>query len=117
MKVRRLASDTGNARLFSLRHEFPTQWAQLRNSEGDEERVELRFEKRMFPYWSGDSSDGPNIIRLGYYAASGEPQDDSLASIASSEKFIRENGVTRTTADLPTVTEDIWMLATWTIDH
>jgi hypothetical protein len=39
-------------RLFSLRHEFPTEWAKFIRADNTEAKITLEIREEHFPYWS-----------------------------------------------------------------
>ena len=61
------ASTSGLALLFSLRHDFPTEWAAFARGTGD---FTLRFERSCFPYFV--NGDTLSITSLDLYATNGE---------------------------------------------
>lgn len=109
------AASLGNLRLFSLRHEFPAQWAQLRNAEGDKAPITLTFEKEMFPYWSGSSDNEPTITKVEFYTAPDTAQDTPPVAVATSAAPNLSFGAAWPTPPIPTDGKDIWLLATWNI--
>jgi hypothetical protein len=61
------ASTSGLTLLFSLRHDFPTEWAAFARGAGD---FTLRFERSYFPYFV--NGDTLSITSLNLYATNGE---------------------------------------------
>lgn len=60
------AQTVGSVRLFSLRHEFPTEWTRFKNVkiEGETSNAEITFKIRNehFPYWSKSRLESINEI-------------------------------------------------------
>ena len=61
------AEAAGSVRLFSLRHEFPTEWARFRSQiPKDGEGAELKFElePRHYPFWSQGRLDRVDRVQV-----------------------------------------------------
>lgn len=108
----------GSARLFSLRHEFPGAWAELKNApgaelpEGTEASVTMTFEKAMFPYWL-NSTKGPKISKVEFFEAPDAALDGDPIPAADPGNSSPEFGKDWTTPKLPTKAKNIWVLVTW----
>ncbi|HUV81485.1 MAG TPA: insecticidal toxin protein, partial [archaeon] len=46
------AQASGSVRLFSMRHEFPTEWAEFIKPDNTEKEMTLEIREEHFPYWS-----------------------------------------------------------------
>lgn len=46
------AQAAGSVRLFSVRHEFPTEWARFKRASAQPAELTLEFREEHFPYWS-----------------------------------------------------------------
>ncbi len=102
----------GSARLFSLRHEFPGAWAQLKTAEGDKAAVTMTLEKSMFPYWL-NSIKGPKISKVEFFEAPDAAQEGEPVADAYSDNDNPEFGKKWTTPKLSTKATDIWVVARW----
>lgn len=49
------AQAAGSVRLFSVRHEFPTEWAKFIRADNIEAIMTLEIREEHFPYWSKGS--------------------------------------------------------------
>ena len=47
----------GSVRLFSVRHEFPNEWARFEAADGPQRELKLKLHARHFPYWSQGRSN------------------------------------------------------------
>jgi len=63
----------GSVRLFSVRHEFPSAWAQFKNAplENSRARLTLDLKAEHYPYWSRGALDETDSITL-----AGSPMSD-----------------------------------------
>jgi hypothetical protein len=68
------AQAAGSVRLFSMRHEFPTEWAKFKSNkiEGDTKTSSLMLELRQehFPFWSQDRLKA--VKRVDFFAKNGK---------------------------------------------
>jgi hypothetical protein len=68
------AQAAGSVRLFSVRHEFPTEWAKFKSNkiEGDTKTSALMLELRQehFPFWSQDRLKA--VKRVDFFAKKGK---------------------------------------------
>jgi hypothetical protein len=58
------ASKAGFTRLFSMRQEFPTEWAKLKNqvvANGSPRQLTVNIRKEHFPFWARGSTEGARI--------------------------------------------------------
>lgn len=46
------AKAAGSVRLFSVRHEFPTEWPGFIKSDSTEAKITSEIREEHFPYWS-----------------------------------------------------------------
>lgn len=104
----------GNMRLFSLRHEFPAQWAQLINAPGDKAPVNLTFEKEMFPYWSGSPNTEPQITQVDFYAATETGRGTNPVAVERAIEMGLSFKTPWVSPEIPNKVDDIWVLVTWT---
>ncbi len=77
----------GSVRLFSMRHEFPTEWATFTNqTPGPNQRYELTFGPRTehYPFWSQGRLDTAAVIRVDLFALSAD--DSAPAAIEVSDR-------------------------------
>lgn len=89
-----LAEAAGNMRVFSLRHEFPNEWAAfLSHTPADDDRYKLAltFRKEHYPFWTQDRLSSVDSVELLVRSSSGAPSmvfaeinDDSGASASDS---------------------------------
>jgi hypothetical protein len=96
------AQTVGSVRLFSIRHEFPTEWSKFKASTTAELSFIIR--EQHFPYWSQDKS---RLLKsLAFYKKDGEiitPQSNDV-------KIITQN-TDGTTSEVPVTTlTDITLL-------
>jgi hypothetical protein len=64
------AQAAGSMRLFSVRHEFPTEWAKLKNGTGTVQ-LTLKIGQEHFPFWSKDRLETVKQVDLFMKNASG----------------------------------------------
>ena len=61
------AQTIGSVRLFSLRHEFPTEWAKFRNIQGvsatQRAKLSLTLRAEFYPFWSQSQSLQPIVLK------------------------------------------------------
>jgi receptor-binding and translocation channel-forming TcA subunit of Tc toxin len=93
------AEAAGTVRLFSLRHEFPTEWAKFRNqTPEDNQRYELavNLNEEHFPFWSKNRiTSVTQVILLGQSSGSPDPQNffdipDKTDATSKQDLFSRE---------------------------
>ncbi|SDD50104.1 hypothetical protein SAMN04487767_106249 [Bacillus wiedmannii] len=80
------AQAAGSVRLFSVRHEFPTDWAKFQNQKPEANKrfeLALQLRKEHYPYWSKNRLDKVESIELLVRGA-----DTSLNIFESSDKTI-----------------------------
>jgi hypothetical protein len=58
------AKAAGSMRLFSIRHEFPTEWAKFKTAKSGNVKLELELREEHFPYWSKGRLDAINEVGL-----------------------------------------------------
>lgn len=105
------------ARLFSLRHEFPSQWSDFTRTASDSGPFTMRFEKQMFPYWTGTIGQEPKLAGVTFYAAPDAAEDKPPVAVAVADAGkLPQFGTEWEFPKLPRGAKDIWMLAKWTID-
>lgn len=77
------AQSSGSVRLFSMRHEFPTEWAKFKNV-GDGLPAELAIELRTehYPFWAASFVE--SIERIGIFART--TSEDIMVSYAQENK-------------------------------
>jgi hypothetical protein len=104
------ASSAGRVRLFSLRHEFPSEWAAFVAGAGPAAPITLTLTSDLFPYWS--SSRLKSIESAALYRPPDKPGDDleelAVLTGADAPKLNKP-----WTAQLDPGSRDIWMLASW----
>jgi hypothetical protein len=72
-------AQSGTVRLFSVRHEFPTEWARFKGqTPGADQRFELAVKLRTehYPFWSQGYLAGSTVTRLDVLAQSTKPNLD-----------------------------------------
>jgi len=127
------AQAAGSVRLFSIRHEFPSEWAKFQKQSPNTDRryeLTLSFQEEHFPYWSKGKLDG--VVRIEIFARSGKNQldisdirnnHDSLAKSSAFEDLLAGKLSNIPLPEKPvgelklffgdkTIT-DLWMAITW----
>lgn len=107
------AASLDNLRLFSLRHEFPARWTQLKNAQSKEASASITFETEMFPYWAGSSNNEPKITKVDFYVAPATAEDDPPVAVATATGQNLSFGTAWLTPPIPTNAKDIWLLVVW----
>jgi len=133
------AQTVGSVRLFSMRHEFPTEWAKFKNAKigGKSPTAELTLTLREehYPFWSKGNlevikrvdlfADTKNAVSISYKSDGTEPQalgkDPSLGNLWAGKLA----NLPATTKPVSTTTEkftlyftdnsmeDFWLAITW----
>jgi hypothetical protein len=105
----------GSTRLFSIRHEFPTEWAQFRNSSPNTDKdylltIELREEH--YPFWSAGRAKqvlGHRVIPI--------PSDDSTVELSVSFEDPEPAAVGKCTIKSKSnELEELWLALAWKSD-
>jgi hypothetical protein len=58
------AKAAGSMRLFSIRHEFPTEWAKFKSAKSGNVKLALELREEHFPYWSKGRLDIIEQVKL-----------------------------------------------------
>ena len=78
------AQTAGAVRLFSVRHEFPSEWAKFKSAATPPVALTLNLREEHYPFWSKDNSNQPIIIkRLGFFA---KPSAKTNSALEVSDK-------------------------------
>lgn len=91
-QIRQLIEDgqsAGSSRLFSVRHEFPTEWAKFKNqTPGANQRYELAitFRPEHYPFWSQGlltrEPPSASVVRIDLFARSADVQAPATITVA-----------------------------------
>lgn len=131
------AQAAGSVRLFSLKHEFPTEWAKLKSLlDGGMPVAELKvaFRPEHYPFWSQNylqsvsrvdvyAEAGSDVSIFSKLKPNGQPDETSKDTLASKLGNLRFGQLTKTVLATPTSElkmfltdrsiEDLWILVTW----
>jgi hypothetical protein len=114
-RVQKLAKGTGDAgttgrvRMFSLRHEFPSEWAAFAAQGGAPAPLSLTLLPEHFPSWAGPKVKVDSVALFVPPAATGDPLEEVLP-IPPTPKI-----GTQWTVQLDPGQRDVWLLVTWRI--
>jgi hypothetical protein len=137
-----VAQAAGSVRLFSIRHEFPTEWARFTTVDLSADPnilagLTLNLRDEHYPFWSKDKDNNPNILkRVDIFAKPGKDTKTSIEVFENSDAAGDSDSLDKdslndvrvgklTKIQLPAATgeftlyfndnsmEDLWLALTW----
>jgi hypothetical protein len=101
----------GRVRLFSVRHEFPSEWAAFKTAEDGEAPLTITLRSEHFPYWAGGQVEVENVELFVPPPRAGV--DVVPVELPAGAPAL--NVGTAWTVQLDTSVRDVWMFATWKV--
>ena len=103
------ANSKASTRLFSIRHEFPAEWAKFKNSKSSEPLLTIALRKEHYPFWMQNHLDQPV-----YDVQLSEVRDKQLNELGTPDsipKKLVEDTYTLTLSDRDM--EELWLAIRW----
>ena len=101
----------GRVRLFSLRHEFPAEWAAFVAAGGDDAPITLTLTADHFPYWAGPKLKVDSVELFVPPAKVG----NDVEPVALPANTPAPKLGTPWTIEMDASARDVWLLATWKV--
>ncbi len=101
----------GRVRLFSLRHEFPSEWAAFVASGGNDAPFTLTLTADHFPYWAGPKLKVDSVELFVPPAKVG----NDVEPVALPANTPAPKLGTPWTIEMDPAARDVWLLATWKV--
>ena len=106
-RIAEAKKEAGTSRLFSIRHEFPSEWAKFQNqAPADGQRFELALTLRAehYPYWAQDQLE--SVSRVDILARPKASDDDAGSASANSLDIFDKADPGDTTASQDSLNKD-----------
>jgi hypothetical protein len=101
----------GRVRFFSMRHEFPSEWAAYASAEGDEIPLTLTLRPEHFPYWAGGQVEIESVELFVPPPRAGV----EVEPVPLPDGTLTPELETPWTVHLAASLRDVWLLATWKV--
>jgi len=103
------AQAKASTRLFSIRHEFPAEWARFKNSKSSESLLILDLRKEHYPFWMQNHLEQP-VQDVQLFEVR-DKQFNELGKLESIPKQLVEDAYTLTLSDREM--EELWLAISW----